>query len=263
MASTCKLCGNETEKFPKSHIIPDFMYKSLKNEKSQILRLHMPENKPKKPIFTGFYDLDLLCAACETKMSKLESYAEKVLYGSSNIPMPKALPTSNPVLQEVTEIDYKTFKLFLLSILWRASKSTHEFFKHVDLGVKHEQALKNMLLNEDPGNEDDYPVALIIPKGEVGKDVGILPPFRSKSRENATRYVFIIAEVVYVYHVSPHGMDKLHAMATIKPTNTMQIIFVPTKRSDFYMELYSVKQEIRQARARELAKQLGRLGFKR
>jgi hypothetical protein len=261
MAGNCKLCDNETDKFPKSHIIPDFMYKSLKNEKSQILRLHMPENKPKKPIFIGFYDTELLCPACEAKISKLESYAEKVLYGSSNIPMPKVQPTTDPILQEVINIDYKTFKLFLLSILWRASKSKHEFFKYVNLGEKHEQVLKSMLLGDDPGDEQTYPIALIIPKGQVGKDVGILPPFKSKNEDNATRYIFIIAEMVYVFHVSQHGMDKLHSMATIKQNNTMQVIFVPTKRSDFYLQLYSVKEEISKTRAKDPANRLGQLKY--
>ena len=263
MAGTCKLCNSETEKFPKSHIIPDFMYKSLKNEKSQILRLRMPENRPKKPIFTGFYDMELLCQKCETKISKLESYAEKVLYGSSNIPMPKAEPTNDPLLQEVINIDYKTFKLFLLSVLWRASKSKHEFFKHVKLGEQHEQTLKGMLLTEDPGDEQTYPIALIMPKGPVGKDVGILPPFKSKNQENATRYIFIIAEVVYVFHISAHGIDELQSLATIKKNNTMQVVFVPTKRSDFYLQLYSVKEEIRQIKAKDPANRLGQLTFGR
>jgi len=116
-----------------------------------------------------------------------------------------------------------------------------------------------MLLSDDPGDETDYPIALFIPKGPVGKDVGILPPYKNKNKENATRYVFIIAEMVYVFHISAHGVDELHLKAAIHKNNTMQVIFVPTKRSDFYLQLYSVKEEIRKTKAKDPASRLGRL----
>ena len=65
----CRLCGKEQQKFPKSHIIPDFMYKHLKNSQCQILRMKMPFGERQKSILTGIYEKPLLCNDCELKIS--------------------------------------------------------------------------------------------------------------------------------------------------------------------------------------------------
>ena len=54
----------------------------------------------------------------------------------------------------MTGFDYTQFKLFQLSILWRCSVTSIDFFK-IDLG-DHSETLMQMILSEDPGEEDDY-----------------------------------------------------------------------------------------------------------
>jgi hypothetical protein len=69
----------------------------------------------------------------------------------------------NPVIQgELTGediilrgLDYTALKLFLLSIVWRASASRLEDFRAVSLGPHHER-IRQMLLNRDPRSVDDY-----------------------------------------------------------------------------------------------------------
>jgi hypothetical protein len=240
----CKLCGHENEKFPKSHIIPNFMYKSLKNQKSQIFRIRMPEGKHLRPIFSGFYESPLLCDGCEAKINVWENYAEKVLYGSTHIKMPVASRTQDPLIQFVENIEYSKFKLFLLSILWRASVANHKFFREIVLGDKHEKRLAQMLLNENPGEEDQYPVMIINPQGSVGSNVSIGQPYKNKSRENSLRYVFPISEWIYMFHISNHGLEELQKKACLKKNNTMNIIHWPTSRVNAFLQLYQVKNTI-------------------
>lgn len=254
----CKLCKEPKEKFSKSHIIPDFMYKSLKNEKSQIFRMHMPHGSRLKPIFTGFYQKPFLCDDCEAKINKWENYAEKVLYGTTHFKVPKVTPTDNPFIQLVEGIDYKLFKLFLLSILWRASVSTHEFFNEVNLGSAHESSLARMLIMEEPEQEFDYPVMLVFAKGDVGNNVSIGKPYKSKSKENAVRYVFPISEAIYVFHISKHGLEDLHKFTAIKKDNTMKIVYWPVSRVNAFLELYNVKKSVFEIRK---AKIFGRRSF--
>jgi len=52
-------------------------------------------------------------------------------------------------------IDYKLFKLFQLSLLWRAGVSDRPIFKEVALG-RHQEILRRMLLDDDPGESHKY-----------------------------------------------------------------------------------------------------------
>lgn len=241
----CRLCGSQQEKFPKSHIIPEFMYKHIKNAKSQIFRMRMPYGDRLKPIHTGFYQKPLLCVACEQKIGKWESYAEKILNGSPHVKMPNVVRTEDDLIQLVSDIDYNKFKLFLLSIIWRASVTNLPFFREVALGREHEERIAKMLINDDAGAEDEYPISLIVPKGLMGANLAIGQPYKNKTRNNAVRYLFPIGEIIFVYHVSKHGVEILNKMTAIKKNNTMKIIFWPISRLNAFLELYQVKKAIR------------------
>jgi hypothetical protein len=57
-------------------------------------------------------------------------------------------------------LEFKKFKLFQNSLLWRASVASGPMFSEVDLG-SHEEKLRKMLLNSDPGDPYDYPCVLL------------------------------------------------------------------------------------------------------
>ncbi len=93
----------------------------------------------------------LLCEQCETKLSKWERYSQRILFRSERKPLKK----SNEILV-FENVDYKKFKLFLMSVLWRMSVSQLEELSQVRLGSLHTERIRNMLLMEDAGEEDDY-----------------------------------------------------------------------------------------------------------
>jgi hypothetical protein len=53
-------------------------------------------------------------------------------------------------------IDYTRFKLFELSILWRSHVASGEEFNQVNLGPIHGPRLREMILNENPGEPHEY-----------------------------------------------------------------------------------------------------------
>ena len=61
---------------------------------------------------------------------------------------------------ELFEYDYHLLKLFAISLLWRASTTKLVFFNGVNVGERHEQKLREHILNNDPGTLDDYTVVL-------------------------------------------------------------------------------------------------------
>lgn len=83
----CKLCLQEKQLIRKSHIIPDFMYQGLFNEKHFIAPVFLKDLNVGKLQPTGFYDPDILCAACESQIiGKLESYAKLIIFGGKGNP---------------------------------------------------------------------------------------------------------------------------------------------------------------------------------
>ena len=59
----------------------------------------------------------------------------------------------------LSRIEYSKFKPFVLSVLWRAGVSSLDVFDQVKLGL-HEEILREMILNDEPGTEGIYPFVL-------------------------------------------------------------------------------------------------------
>ena len=122
---TCSLCGKEKTLLKKSHIIPDFMYDGLYDEKHFISMVRVQDWKKvgKKP--TGIYDQNILCEDCDNGIiGKYETYGSKILNGG-NLPE-KDTPKYNIERDErgaskinFKNLDYSKLKLFFLSILWK------------------------------------------------------------------------------------------------------------------------------------------------
>jgi len=93
----------------------------------------------------------LLCQECETQLSKYEGYTTRLIQNIDNFQ--KDL---SGLFVYSNNVDYRQFKLFQLSILWRAGVSRHKMFSQVKLGSKHEERIRCMLVEENPGRFLDY-----------------------------------------------------------------------------------------------------------
>jgi hypothetical protein len=143
----CQLCRIEAQ-LRHSHIISEFLYASMYDDKHRFHVLQAGEQ------YSSFeqkgYRERLLCQMCETKLSTWENYARGLLTGGTSLRYRR-----EGAITWVEGIDYRRFKLFQLSILWRAGVATGEFFSKVALGP-HAEQLREMLLAEDPGEPWEY-----------------------------------------------------------------------------------------------------------
>lgn len=238
----CKLCLKEYKKLCKAHIIPEFMYKDLYDEKGFLYIIEFKENKIKtKKIPKGKYDKEILCLDCDNYINEIsENYVSKIynvlLKGGEHdrgvkdgqIPIRKFIPQIPQHLAEYhfDNLDYKQFKLFYLSILWRASISSLEEFEEVELG-KYEQILRDMIRSENPGDVEDYPVLIF----NCREDVSILeemihPPMKFKDKEG-TIYLFQINGLVYTFYISKHRTPGYALNKTINKDNHLEIPIAP------------------------------------
>lgn len=212
----CSLCKEEAP-LNKSHIIPEFIYTSMYDEKHRFHLLSTSISIKNKMAQKGVRE-NLLCDNCEQKLSKYERYASLILNGG--IPIIFSL-NGNRI--DAEGLDYRKFKLFALSILWRASVSKLDIFSQVLLGP-HEELLRKLILNENPGKEHEYPFVLcpIICEGLVQEDL-IVQPERTRLGDcNAYRFVF--GGIAWIFVVSRHRAPDVIISASISETGAITIL---------------------------------------
>lgn len=118
--------------------------------------------------YNSEYEGGILCQDCDTSViGKLEDYADKFLHGkfpNQATPRIELINGQECVVRENDPTyDYKRFKLFLLSMLWRASISSRPFFQQVRLGQKVQEDLRKMILEGKPGEPDEYACFICMP----------------------------------------------------------------------------------------------------
>lgn len=198
----CKLCLSENIGLVKSHIYPKFLFKDLKGLKGndKMVQLRPNDKIKQKRMSDYFYEEGLLCKTCEIKISVYEKYLENFLF--------KEIESDNYFIEETNSfsiihlknIDYKQYKLGLLSILWRSSITNHLDYKNVDLGDKHNERIRLMILNDDCKEVNDYPILTSIMDKENDLINTILPIEKSKTN-GIIQYTFYINKFGFYFMV--------------------------------------------------------------
>ena len=202
---TCKLCGKYGD-LKRSHIIPEPFYEPLYEEKlHQFLRYTTDGQRPKRGR-KGFRE-PLLCPACEHITEVYDDYAIKV-WNDHNDAKVQYHPSDKGLV--VTGVDYVIMKLFFIITLWRMGVSRLPDFSSVSLGKKHENKLRQMILDKNPGRQYEYPVFLFGARKDARvreimlRSMSILGSYRI-DRHRA--YDFLIGSLMWHFIVSSHLND--------------------------------------------------------
>ena len=245
----CKLCNQDKQLIGRSHIIPDFMYKhaGLYDEKHRLRSFSIEDlingKSPSLPQ-SGVHEGGILCAECDNQRlgQNLEDYAKKAIYGGGELlgeECPECTNYTNDkgeLFAVCENLSYTKYKLFLLSILWRASISSKPFFKDINLG-QHEDVLREMIFNNDAKNFNDYPVFVITTASdkEFSSDM-IIEPRQVTGSDGMETCCFIIGGFIYIYKIGTfrERLDELKtqtineenkiAILQTKPGTTLQLV---------------------------------------
>ena len=184
----CKLCLAQNVKLVKSHIIAKSIHalSSRSENPAQVKILSADPGKPPQKLPSGIYS-NFLCANCESIFQKWEDHA--LLFFKKNYELP--LPTSLPFIK-LENFDSQKLKLFFISILWKADASTHDGYSRVNIGQKHREKLRQMILNHEPGSWNDWAVFLERYNSDRPSASGMRPAQKGKIN-NITFYVFYMA----------------------------------------------------------------------
>lgn len=150
MNGQCKLCLRNTV-LRRSHVVPEFVYRPVfgVDHTAVVLEPNKPRQSHRQ---TGYWER-LLCDECEGRLGKVETYFADVWFRRP------LRPGRIPGLQvEIKGLDYSRFKLFLMSVFWRAGVSKLKSFQDVSLGA-HAERLRTRILTADAGPAETYPIA--------------------------------------------------------------------------------------------------------
>jgi hypothetical protein len=228
MKGICKLCLKEKELIRRSHIFPNFMYKGMPDEKGRMYVLS--SDRPFKPKIaqSGSHEQYIFCADCDNHiLGQLERSACNYLYN-------KPFKTSSPdfrhikvgpdaTLIQCNAIPYKEFKLFLLSLLWRASISAEALFGNFKLSAKVEEFLRSAIYEDAVVDESALPciVGSCI-SNEVETDFVAVDPFRKGMVK------FYINEFLYTF--CPESWDETTGQLALGMDDPMRIMAFSPQR---------------------------------
>jgi hypothetical protein len=143
----CKLCRTDRQLI-KAHIIPQSFYAPASSDGVAKILSNTKGVWPKKtPI--GVYDENILCADCDGKLGELDQHAaEQLLQNGPTKTIQTTEPDSKVIARCYETADPGKLLLFIASVVWRASVSSHDFFSRVELGP-YEAIIRAMLQGKD------------------------------------------------------------------------------------------------------------------
>jgi len=193
----CKLCQKEAT-LRRSHIVPEFVYKPVydADHTAVMFEAKKPRHGYRRK---GFWN-HLFCDDCEARFQRLEDYFADIWFTRPLRPQ----NFTGPVVH-ITGLDYCKFKLFHLSILWRADVSGLAVFADVSLGRRHSEELRRRILEGDPGSPDIYPItglALRNTNGSFKDDLMLLPGGSNTGGHHI--YIMLFGGVFWACAVSGH-----------------------------------------------------------
>ena len=201
----CSLCLS-VRPLRKSHIFPEFCYKHIYDEKHRLISFE--PGLPEEAVFEQKgYRERLLCDRCEQLLSK---HYEKPFYeywfSEAVQTQLKAKPRTL-----LTGINYCSFKLFHLSVLFRAAAS--EACEDVQLG-SHYDNVRRMVLDRDPGAENEYPI--VCSPIENPEQPGIWMDWVGAAHSvrlcSSRAYYFLFGGAQWFYCVSSHDDPEIRKM---------------------------------------------------
>jgi hypothetical protein len=231
----CALC-KESKALVASHIIPRFFLRAATSEiregkrvgKRETSVMQFGEHPVSWDVQEGSFERShglvrkLLCKDCEAKIGKWEDYARNILYGRSPGPDIRKRDIGESIADQLgprnmtakyfldlrqTTVDYQKFKLFELSILWRAGIEERSWGREVKLGPFQEE-LREHLLNDDPGPPLYLPVIIVDLRDKDIHFEGVLPSVELLTKQPFHLYRFALGGYWWFFSVSKSNVQR-------------------------------------------------------
>jgi hypothetical protein len=175
----CKWCG-QTKPLIKAHIVPRNFFELILGDSPKKYTELVRTNSDKARTFlqAGIYDPSILCALCDGRFSELDEYGWRILGNPLKGQVITDPETGIELPREVSGVDTDKLRRFILSVLWRSSVSSLEFYSNVSLGPKFEKKVQARIFDPEPLSYDEYSTCFFAIEEPSYK--AMLPPHRAK-----------------------------------------------------------------------------------
>jgi hypothetical protein len=206
-----------------SHIFPEFFYDRTYGDDGRFVAIRRDPTIKPRPFQKGLREY-LLCSDCETAIGRCESYSSSLLRK-----LDAGVAENGYILH--SSFDYTLFKLFAVSLIWRASVARNGFFAAARLGPFKERA-RMMLLSGDPGPPHQLGFALArVGQSAIAQTV-VSGPFSFKWRGQRA-YHFVARGYRWVYLVSGIAEQFTAHFPFIGATTELRVPILNESDSDF------------------------------
>jgi hypothetical protein len=156
-------------------------------------------------------------------LGSLERYASLVLYGGIELTIENSQDQNKSTYISVKGIDYRKFKLFLLSILWRANISNLPIFQKVNIG-EHEQIIRDKILSNNPGSSVEYPCAIFthLHNPKIPNQIIAEPGCLDNGEQQI--YAFLISGNLFIFFTSLDKQTEWAQHCSVNEKGEMKII---------------------------------------
>jgi hypothetical protein len=224
----CKFCQSEFEKLADAHIIPRSFFKLTKGKGKHSILVGVDEKElDKKHKQAGLSDKSILCPDCDDRsFGPYDKHGIEAVLDLLNTKQIYRDDFGNPCAYLANKADYAKFKLFLLSVLWRASVSSDDFYEHIDLGRSHIERIKEMLKNQGSGKEADYPFICFYQTGHHYPST-VLPSFQQRIEGVNFYRLYLPSNLIFLIKMDSRPLPDCFLPAVAKPSSPIQFLLFP------------------------------------
>lgn len=196
--ATCALCQEQRE-LEKSHIIPNAFFRRIKPEGKAVQ--YEPETLEPNRYEQNSWHERLLCGGCEDLISVWERYAVGAIFEPERWGIVKTV--GRDLSEQWMKTDYTKFRLFLLSVLFRAGVARGHPYKNVVLTDDETETLRKALLKGTPIGERAMgcrPLVIVYPERNIKLDKLVGGP-SFDTVKGCRQYVFVFGGYAWEFYL--------------------------------------------------------------
>jgi len=209
-----------------AHVIPRSFFKVTRGTGKHSILLGVDEKKlDKKFKQAGVSDKTILCEQCERLFGPYDKHAYEAITEMLNSKEIYRDELGNPCAYIAKKANYSRFKLFILSVLWRASVSSIEFYEGIKLGI-HEDRIQEMLTNSNPGTKHDYPFICFHQTGQHYPST-VLQSFQQRIDGVNFCRLYLPHSLIFLIKVDSRSLSSGLVPGIVKPNSQIRFLLTP------------------------------------
>lgn len=236
----CRLC-RVPSRLLHSHVIPRLMYRPMgRLAPGTPIRFDQSEGKSRP----GHLKEYMLCSRCEEQFSAHEHVAACFLSDLNQVQLPARKSTIRR-----TSLDYRSLKLFFLSVLWRCAVAHDPITRMVDLGPRLPK-LTGLIRANDPGRQEEFAIFLrLLDESPMARNAVLTVPV--PMRDVSRRGYAMAGNGVEISWVSDRrGVTRKSAPWILKEDGTWLIEVISGSRSfPWYQAVTKAHEQDRRTRS--------------